>query len=82
MPTRSPDEIRASIDLNRRELGSSLVKLRQEVTQLTDWRGQLRAHQREVLIGAAAAGFVLGGGIAGITGIVFGRGRRRRAQGK
>jgi hypothetical protein len=82
MPTRTPDEIRASIEVNRQQLGGSLVKLRQEVAELTDWRGQLRAHQREVLIGAGVAGFVIGGGIAGITGILFGRGRRRRAQDK
>ena len=37
--------------------------------KLTDWRGQLRIHQREVMIGAAAAGFLLAGGIAGITGL-------------
>jgi hypothetical protein len=80
MPTRTPDEIRASIEQNRQQLGTSMVKLRQEVAQLTDWRSQLRAHQREVLIGAGVAGFVIGGGIAGLTGLVFGR--RRRAHKK
>jgi uncharacterized protein DUF3618 len=74
---RSPEEIRASIEQNRRELGSSLEKLRVEVGQLMDWRSQLREHQRDALIGAAAAGFVLGGGIAALGSIVFG-GRRRR----
>ena len=42
MPTRTPEEIRASIEQNRQELGVSLEKLRGEVVQLTDWRGQLR----------------------------------------
>jgi hypothetical protein len=46
--------------------------------RLSDWRGQLRIHQREVLIGAAATGFVLAGGIAGITGILTRRRRKRR----
>ncbi len=78
MPTRTPEQIRASIELNRRELGSSLEVLRTEVTALTDWRRQLREHRREALIAAAVAGFVIGGGIAGVTGVLFGRRRRRR----
>jgi hypothetical protein len=77
MATRSPEEIRASIEHNRHELGSSLEKLRVEVGQLMDWRSQIRQHQREVIIGAAATGFVLGGGIAALGSIVFGGGRRR-----
>ena len=52
----------------------SLVRLRDEVTELTNWRTQLRAHQREVLIGAGVAGFVLGGGIAAIGALAFGGG--------
>jgi hypothetical protein len=78
MATRTPEEIRASIEQNRRELGTSLDKLRREVGELTDWRGQIRQHQREVLIGAAATGFVLGGGIAALGALAFGRRRRRQ----
>ena len=81
MATRSPDQIRASIEQNRQELGQSLEKLRAEVTELTDWRGQIRRHQREVLIGAGIAGFVLGGGIAALGALAFG-GRRRRQIGR
>jgi len=81
MPTRSPEEIRASIEQNRQELGHSLEKLRREVGVLTDWRGQLRQHQREVLIGAGIAGFVIGGGIAALGAFAFG-GRRRRREGR
>jgi len=81
MPTRSPEEIRASIEQNRQELGTSLEKLRREVGVLTDWRAQLREHQREVLIGAGIAGFVIGGGIAALGALAFG-GRRRRRQGR
>ena len=75
---RTPDQIRASIEQNRQQLGQSLDKLRAEVTDLTDWRGQIRRHQREVLIGAGIAGFVLGGGLAAIGALTFGRGRRRQ----
>jgi Protein of unknown function (DUF3618) len=81
MATRSPEEIRASIEHNRQELGNSLEVLRREVAELTDWRSQIRQHQRQVLIGAGVAGFVLGGGIAALGAIAFG-GRRRRRDGR
>jgi Protein of unknown function (DUF3618) len=72
--SRSPQEIRASIEANRAELAVSLDKLRGEVAEVTDWRKQIVTHQKQVLIGAAAVGFVVGGGIAAIGGLF----RRRR----
>jgi Protein of unknown function (DUF3618) len=75
-PARSPEEIRASIEQNRRELGTSLERLRGEVVRVTDWRAQLRRRQRQVVIGAGVAGFVLGGGIAALSALTFGRRRR------
>lgn len=78
MPTRTPEEIRASIEQNRLELGQSLEKLRGEVEQLTDWRSQLRSRQQQLTIGAAVAGFVLGGGIAALGALTFGRGKRKQ----
>ena len=80
MPTRSPDEIRASIEQNRVELGQSLERLRGEVVRLTDWRGQLRIHQQQAIVVAGVAGFVIGGGIAALGGIAFGRRRRKQQQ--
>jgi len=77
MPSRSPEEIRASIEVNRQELGTSLERLRQEVVQLTDWRSQVRAHQQQLMIGAAVTGFVLGGGLAALGALTFGRRKRR-----
>jgi hypothetical protein len=74
MPTRTPEEIRASIEANRKELGTSVERLRNEVAVLTDWRGQLVKHQKQVIIGAAVAGFIIGGGIAAVGGLF----RRRR----
>jgi Protein of unknown function (DUF3618) len=76
--TRSPDEIRQSIERNRQELGVAVEQLRGEVVKLTDWRGQLRRHERQVLIGAGVAGFVLGGGLAALGALTFGRRRRGR----
>ncbi len=78
MAARTPEQIRASIEANRVELGVSLERLRGEVAELTDWRKQLVVHQREALIGAAVAGFVIGGGIAALGGALFGRKRRKR----
>ncbi|MEA2229447.1 MAG: hypothetical protein QOH46_666 [Solirubrobacteraceae bacterium] len=69
MPQRTPHEIRASIEANRIELAHSLERLRGEVAEVTDWRKQILEHQKQVLIGAAVAGFVLGGGIAGFVGL-------------
>jgi hypothetical protein len=73
---RSAEEIRASIEAHRAELALSVDNLRGEITRVTDWRSQFRKHKREVLIGVAVTGFVLGGGIAGLTGLVTGRRRR------
>ena len=51
-----------------------MERLQQEVAVLTDWRRQLVAHQKQVVIGAAVAGFVIGGGIAAFGGLF----RRKR----
>ena len=50
MPTRTPEEIRASIEQNRQQLAVSLTHLRGEVAELTDWRKQLTIHRREAVI--------------------------------
>ncbi len=74
--TRTPEEIRRSIEANRAELGLAVEKLRGEVAEAADWRKHLRNNQKQVMIGAAVAGFVLGGGIAAMTGLLTGRRRR------
>jgi hypothetical protein len=70
--TRSPEEIRRSIEANRAELGVAVDRLRAEVTELTDWRKQINKRRKQLLIGAAVAGFVLGGGVAALGGLVRG----------
>jgi hypothetical protein len=76
--TRSAEEIRDSIEANRAELGMAVERLRGEVTKATDWRGQFQRHRKQVLIGAAVAGFVLGGGVAAMTGMLTGRRHSRQ----
>ena len=67
---RSPEDIRRDIEQHRRELGDAVTRLRGEVQRATDWRSQVVANQQKVLIGAAVAGFVLGGGIAAVGGLL------------
>jgi hypothetical protein len=67
MAQRSAVEIRNSIESNRAELAVSLNRLHGEVARITDWRGQLERHQREVAIGVATVGILL-----------LGRRRRKR----
>ena len=91
MAQRTPEEIRASIEANRAQLGVSVNELRGEIAELTDWRGhiararealqeqivqqreQLRdkigEHRKQLLIGAAVTGFLIGGGIAASSGL-------------
>ena len=69
MATRTPEEIRASIEENRRELGQSLERLRGDVAEVTDWRKKLRQNQRNAMVGAAVAGFLIGGGVGGFVGL-------------
>lgn len=77
MAGRSPEEIRASIEANRHALAHSVDHLRGEVAVFTDWRGQLVRNQRAAIGGALIAGFLVGGGVAALGGLLFGRRRRR-----
>ena len=70
MAARSPEEIRHSLEATRQELTYSLRDLQAKVAQLSDWRRPLRENRRAVLIGAGVAGFVLGGGVAALVGLV------------
>ena len=62
--SRSPEQIRDSIEETRRELTYSVNDLRSKVTEITNWRAQLGRNKQSALIGAAVAGFVIGGGVA------------------
>jgi Protein of unknown function (DUF3618) len=71
--TRTPEEIRRSIEANRAELGMAVDRLRAEVAEATDWRKQINLRRKQFLIGAAVAGFVIGGGIAALGTLLTGR---------
>jgi Protein of unknown function (DUF3618) len=72
-PGRSADEIRRDIDVQRLQLGTNVEALRTKVTEVTDWRAQVEEHKQQLIIGAAAVGFLVG--------IKLMRGRRRKKRG-
>ena len=61
---RNAEQIRLDIVREREALGRSVEALRGRVTELTDWRAQVREHRRELTIGAAVVGFAVGGLLA------------------
>ena len=69
-PGRSADQIRKDIDAQRQQLGTNVEALRGKVTEVTDWRKQVDDHKQQLIIGAAAVGFLIG--------IKLMRGRRRK----
>jgi dienelactone hydrolase len=77
MASQSPEMIRASIEETRRELAFSVNDLRSKVAELTDWRRQLAENRNTALVGAAVAGFVIGGGVAATFSLLGGRRRGR-----
>jgi hypothetical protein len=72
-PDRSAAEIRRDIDTQRLQLGTNVEALRGKVTEVTDWRRQVEDHKQQLIIGAAAVGFLIG--------IKLMRGRRKRKRG-
>jgi len=70
MAERSPEQIRTSIEETRRELTFSVNDLRSKVTQITNWRRQLAENREAVLVGAAVAGFLVGGGVAATISLI------------
>ena len=59
-PGRSAAEIRRDIDIQRLRLGTNVEALRGKVTEVTDWRAQVEEHKQQLIIGAAAVGFLIG----------------------
>jgi Protein of unknown function (DUF3618) len=72
-PGRTADQIRRDIDVQRLQLGTNVEALRGKVTEVTDWRRQVEEHKQQLIIGAAAVGFLVG--------IKLMRSRRRKRSG-
>lgn len=67
---RTPEEIRASIEAQRNELASSVVELTAGVQLATNWRRQVARHPKEIGGAALAVGFILGGGLVALGGLL------------
>jgi hypothetical protein len=74
MASRSPAEIRQSLEATRNDLTYSLTDLQGKVRELTNWRRQILENKQTAVVGAAVAGFLIGGGVAA----TFSLFRRRR----
>ncbi|MEH3054640.1 MAG: DUF3618 domain-containing protein [Patulibacter minatonensis] len=70
MSQRTPDEIRQSIDAHRNELTRAVGELSVATQQATDWRRQVRRNPLPVAGIAATAGFILGGGLVALGGLL------------
>ncbi|MGH2985032.1 MAG: DUF3618 domain-containing protein [Solirubrobacterales bacterium] len=62
--SRSADEIRRDIVAQRQQLSRSVDALRTRWGEITNLRRQVSEHRTELLVGAAAVGFLIGGVIA------------------
>jgi hypothetical protein len=60
MPTRSPEEIRASIGQARHDLAGSVEELRSRIQVLTDWRRQINEHRGVAIAVGVGVGFLVG----------------------
>ena len=72
--SRSPEQIRNQLEETRRELAYSVNDLRSKVNEISNWRKQLSENREKAIVGAAVAGFLLGGGVAATVSLI----RRRR----
>jgi hypothetical protein len=59
--TRSADQIRRDIVQQRQELSRSVDALRHRWIEATDIKRQVREHSKELAVGAAVVGLVVGG---------------------
>jgi type VI protein secretion system component VasF len=62
--SRSADQIRSDIVAQRQQLSRSVDALRTRWGEITNLRRQVSEHRTELLVGAAAVGFLIGGAIA------------------
>ncbi|MBO9535000.1 MAG: DUF3618 domain-containing protein [Solirubrobacteraceae bacterium] len=69
-PQRTPEEIRASIESHRDDLTKAVGELTVATQQATDWRRQVGRKPIPFAGAAAAAGFLLGGGLVALGGLL------------
>ncbi|HEX7084316.1 MAG TPA: hypothetical protein VF186_09410 [Gaiellaceae bacterium] len=72
---RTPDRVREDIEKERESLATAVEHLRGELGDATDLTGKLRSKLPVLAVGAAAAGFFLGGGVGASMRYLARRGR-------
>ena len=72
---RTPEQVRREIEAEREQLAVAVEHLRDELGEVTDVSGKLRAKLPVVAAGALSAGFVLAGGIGATMRYFARRGR-------
>lgn len=70
--TRTPDQIRREIQVEREQLAEAVESLREGIGEATDVSGKLRENLPVVAAGALGVGFFLAGGV-GATMRLFAR---------
>jgi len=73
--TRSTDDVRRDLELEREQLANAAETLRESIGEATDITGKMRANLPVVAGGALAFGFFLAGGVGATARLLFRRGR-------
>jgi hypothetical protein len=75
---RSPEQVRRDIEAHREELAGAVDALKRDIGEAANIGGKLRANLPVVAGAAAAAGFLLTGGIGATMRLLARRGREGR----
>jgi hypothetical protein len=73
--SRTVDQVRHDIEVEREQLAGAADSLRGEISEATDLTGRLRANLPVVAAGALGVGFLLAGGVGATARLIFRRGR-------
>ena len=80
--SRTVDQVRNDIELEREQLAGAADSLRDEISEATDITGKLRANLPVVAVGALGVGFLLAGGVGATARLIFRRGREGETKAK
>ncbi len=75
MPSRSVDDVRRDLEVEREHLATAAESLRESVGEATNVGAKLKANLPIVAAGALGAGFFLAGGVGATARLLFRRGR-------
>jgi hypothetical protein len=75
VPSRSLDDVRRDLEVEREHLATAAESLRESVGEATNVGAKLKANLPIVAAGALGAGFFLAGGVGATVRLLFRRGR-------